>query len=350
VIAAPAAGIGRPAGCADAFTLSGAKLHGGRMAEPELDRRHRPEFANSPVGRAGPAGSAPVKRRRNRAGATGVGEHRLPRAVETDAPARVVGARDRGRRSGSGGVPGHRPEMPRRTSNPIPGGPALRPSRNAAHAALPGGRVRGGGRCLPVEAGGPRAVSRATAWGDRSMCDRLFSRPACASAAGSSASWRQAVAHQAADDHAQPIHGLDRAADVRRPVPGPAGIQRDVQEQHAGEELDLDGHQASRRHRGRIERRGAGEGFPQRLLQRDPDRAGVAVTPRQRLRNRLAELALPEHHGAARPAAAFYVNPSGFGAALARARKATLIQHVMAVRLPPAHMRSLYRKRANFNY
>ena len=265
------------------------------MAEPELDRRHRPEFANSPVGRAAPAGSAPVKRRRNRAGATGVGEHRLPRPVETDAPARVVVARDRGagrqahrgrerergRRSGSGGVPGHRPDMPRRTSNPIPGGPALRPSRNAAHAALPAGRARGGGRCLPVEAGGPRAVSRATAWGDRSMSDRLFSRPTCASAAGSSASWRQAVVHQAADDHAQPIHGLDRAAHVRRPVPGPAGIQRDVQEQHAGEELDLDGHQASRRHRGKIERRGAGEGFPQRLLQRDPDRASACAIASQ---------------------------------------------------------------------
>ncbi len=307
MIAAPAAGIGRRAGRADAFTPSGAKLYGGRMAEPELDRRHRPEFANSPVGRAG---SAPVKRRRNRAGATGVGEHRLHRPVETDAPARVVAARDRGagrqahrgrerergRRSGSGGVPAHRPEMPRRTSNPIPGGPALSPSRNAAHAALPAGRARGGGRCLPVEAGRPRAVSRATAWGDRSMSDRLFSRPTCASAAGSSASWRQAVVHQAADD---------RAAHVWRPVPGPAGIQRDVQEQHAGEELDLDGHQASRRHRGRIELRGAGEGFPQRLLQRDPDRAGVAITRRQRRRDRLADLTLPEHHGAARPAAAF---------------------------------------------
>ena len=115
----------------------------GGVAEPELDRRHRPESPRRPIGRAVAAGAAAIERRRNRAGAIGVGERRLPRPVETDAAAQVVVARnggagrqahrgrerERGQRGGSGGVPGHGPEIPRHTSSPIPDGRAVRPLR-----------------------------------------------------------------------------------------------------------------------------------------------------------------------------------------------------------------------------
>jgi len=45
----------------------------------------------------------------------------------------------------------------------------------------------------------------------------------------------------------------------------------------------------------------------------------------------------------------FFGHPSGFAATPAEARKANLVQHVMAVRQPPAHTRSSFRKRVKFN-
>ena len=62
----------------------------GSIAEPELDRGHRPEIADRPQARAVSAGPAPVERRRNGGGAIGVGERRRPRPVEADAAAQVV--------------------------------------------------------------------------------------------------------------------------------------------------------------------------------------------------------------------------------------------------------------------
>ena len=61
-----------------------------RVAEPELDRRHRPEIAHRPVGRAVTAGPAPVERRRRGAGAIYVGERGIARPVDAEPAAQVI--------------------------------------------------------------------------------------------------------------------------------------------------------------------------------------------------------------------------------------------------------------------
>ena len=81
----------------------------GGVAEPELDRGHRPEIPRRPQARAVAAGAAAVERRRGRAGAVRVAEHRLPRPVEADAAPQVTvagagraGGRADGRRERNG--------------------------------------------------------------------------------------------------------------------------------------------------------------------------------------------------------------------------------------------------------
>ena len=70
-----------------------------RIAEfkPELDRRHRPEVAHRPVWRAVAADTAPIERRRRRAGAIDVAEFGFAKPVEADAAAQVAIAGDRSR-------------------------------------------------------------------------------------------------------------------------------------------------------------------------------------------------------------------------------------------------------------
>ena len=60
------------------------------VTEPELDRRHRPEISDRPVGRAVVAGSAPVERGRRGAGAIDAAERRVAGPVEADTAANVV--------------------------------------------------------------------------------------------------------------------------------------------------------------------------------------------------------------------------------------------------------------------
>ena len=73
----------------------------GGVAQPEPDRRHRPERAGRPVGRTVAAGAAAVERRRRRTGAVLVHECRVARPVEPEAAAQV----DFAGRGGAGGEP-----------------------------------------------------------------------------------------------------------------------------------------------------------------------------------------------------------------------------------------------------